>query len=217
MAEYGNNYDYGESPLYKDDWYGDFTISPNSILSSEAWGLPTIARTSTVVSGLPPAEPARVGDIRFQFDTMDQYVDIIPADRDVDRDPGFETAVIITLGTDKFADEGSELPETDSGYRGGWWGDKIPPVPEWRMGTKLWLLKRAKTLTEVPAIAKEYLLDGFQWMIEDGIVSKIDVMVERRRDMKTTLAFTLQFIKPTGTTIFYKFFYNWEAQILRRQ
>lgn len=192
-------------------------IELTGIPSEEAWGLPSINRITTVISGLPPAEPAREGDIRLYFDTLDQYGEILPVDRDVDRDPGFETAVIITLGTDKYAEEGDPLPE-DSGYRGGWWGDAVPPVSDYQMGTKLWLLKRAKTVTEIPAIAKEYLLDGFQWMIDDEIVETINVSVERRRDMKTTLAFTLEFIKPEITdSIFYKFFYNWEAQILRRQ
>lgn len=193
------------------------TIEPYGIPSEEAWGMPSIKRTTTVASGLPPAEPAREGDIKLFFATEDQFGEILPVDRDVERDPGFETAVLITLGTDKYADEGDPLPE-DSGYRGGSWQDSVPTVPDYKMGTKLWLLHRAKTTKEIPAIAKEYLLDGFQWMIDDGIVESVEVSVERRRDLKTTLAFTLAFIKPEQTeTIFYKFFYNWEAQILRRQ
>lgn len=192
-------------------------IAGIGIASEEAWGMPSVKRISTVISGLPPVSQALTGDIRLSFVTEDQYADLIPSDRDVDRDPGFETAVLITLGTDKYAEEGDPLPE-DSGYRGGWWGDSHPPVPDYRMGTKLWLLNRAKTEKEIPGIAKEYLLDGFQWMIDDGTVEKIEVTTERRRDLKTTLAFSMQFYKPSGgESLFYKFFYNWEAQILRRQ
>lgn len=191
-------------------------IFPNSIPSSEAFGSPTLNITTTVQSALPPPSPAKEGDIRITFDVNEQFIDMILADRDVERDDGLETAVLITLLTDKHADLGDPLPD-DSGYRGGWFGDSLPVVPDYQMGTKLWLLQRAKTVTEIPAIAKEYLLDGFKWMVEDGIVKSVDVTVERRRDLRTTLAFTLSFVKPEGTTIFYKFYYNWEAQLLRRQ
>jgi phage gp46-like protein len=191
-------------------------VAPDSIPSGEAFGAPSVNITTTVQSALPPPSPAKEGDIRIAFDQYDQFADFILADRDVDRDDGLETAVLITLLTDKHADAGDPLPD-DSGYRGGWFGDSLPVVPDYKMGTKLWLLQRAKTVTEIPAIAKEHLLDGFKWMIEDGIVKSVDVTVERRRDLKTTLAFTISFTKPEGTTIFYSFYYNWEAQLLRRQ
>lgn len=191
-------------------------IFPQSIPSAEVWGYPGVAVISTPYSALPPPTPAKEGDIRLEFDASKQYVDFILADRDLDRDDGLETGVLITLITDKYADIGDQIPD-DSGYRGGWWGDSIPVVPDYRIGTKLWLLQRSKTTTEIPARAKEYLIDGFKWMVEDGIVQKVVVDIERRRDLKTTLAIVLSFVKPEGTTIFYKFFYNWEAQLLRRQ
>ena len=84
------------------------------------------------------------------------------------------------------------------------------------MGTKLWLLQRSKTIDEIPAITKEYLLDGFSWMIDDGIIDSVEISVERRRDLKTTIAFGLTFYRPEGNSIFYSFYYNWEAQLLRR-
>lgn len=192
------------------------SISPIGIVSGETFGLPTLTIPVPTKSALPPPSPAKTGDIRLTYDVYDQYVDFILADRDVERDPGLETAVMITLLTDKLADEEDDLPD-DSGYRGGWFGDSIPVVEDYKMGTKLWLLQRAKTVSEIPARAKEYLKDGFQWMIDDEIVQAVNISVERRRDLKTTLAFTLSFVKPEGVTIFYKFYYNWEAQLLRRQ
>lgn len=191
-------------------------IFPQSIQSQEAFGLPAILIKTVVQSALPAPAPVKEGDIRLLFDVNKQYADFMIADRDVDRDAGIETAVMLTLLTDKRAEAGDPLPD-GSGYKGGWWGDSLPVVPDYEMGTKLWLLQRSKTLSEIPAIAKEYLNDGFKWMIEDGIVKSVEVAVERRRDLKDTLYFALTFVKPEGTTIFYKFYYNWEAQILRRQ
>lgn len=213
MAGYGSNFNYGDS-TYKD--LGPITITLIGIASGEAFGLPTVDNTSTPESALPASPPVAVGDIRLSFLTTDQYVDIIPIDRDVERDGGFETAVIITLVTDKAADVGDTLPEEYSIYKGGCWMDSVPPVPDFKMGSKLWLLKRAKTENEVPAMAKEILLDAFKWMIEDTIIDRMEVEVERKRDLRTTIAFRLIFYKPEDTVVSYRFYYNWEQQSLRR-
>jgi len=193
-----------------------FYIFPQSVQSTELFGSPAIIINTVVQSALPAPAPVKEGDIKLIFDAEEQYAEFVLADRDVERDSGFETAVLLTLLTDKRAEAGDPLPD-DSGYKGGWWGDSLPVVPDYEMGTKLWLLQRSKTLTEIPAIAKEYLADGFKWMVEDGIIKSVDITVERRRDLKDTLYITLSFMKPEGTTIFYKFYYNWESQILRRQ
>lgn len=188
----------------------------NSILSSEAWGLPTLIKNTYPFSVLPePAEPLS-GDMRLYFDVNKQYGEIGLADRDVERDPGLETAIIITLLTDRRADEDDSLPDYN-GYKGGSWQDGIPVVDGYLMGTKLWLLRRSKTIDEVPTLAKQFLNEGFQWMIDDGVVETVSVAVERRRDIVNTLGISLSFIRPNEPTIFFKFFYNWEEQLLRRQ
>lgn len=192
------------------------SIAPIGIVSGAAFGSPSLSIPVPTKSALPAPPPAKIGDIRLTYDVYEQYVDFILADRDVERDAGLETAMMITLLTDKQADIEDELPD-ESGYRGGWFGDAIPVVADYKIGTKLWLLQRAKTISEIPARAKEYLKDGFQWMVDDGIVQAVNIIVERRRDLKTTLSFALSFVKPEGQTIFYKFYYNWEAQLLRRQ
>jgi phage gp46-like protein len=190
-------------------------VYPNSIMSNEIFGNLILVRESTSKSALPPPDPASEGDIKVVIVPEGKYLDCVLSDRDVERDDGFETAVLVTLSTDKRADDGDPLPD-DSGYRGGFWGDTIPVVADYKMGTKLWLLQRSKTIDEIPAITKEYLLDGFSWMIDDGIIDSVEISVERRRDLKTTIAFGLTFYRPEGNSIFYSFYYNWEAQLLRR-
>jgi len=191
-------------------------ILPDSIPSVEAWGLPTLTKTTYPFSILPePTEPLS-GDMRLYFDVDKQYGEIGLADRDVERDPGLETAVIITLLTDRRADEDDDLPD-DNGYKGGSWQDGVPVVEGYLTGTKLWLLRRSKTVDEIPTLAKQFLTEGFQWMIDDGVVESVLVAVERRRDIENTLGMSLSFVRPNEPTIFYKFFYNWEEQLLRRQ
>jgi len=193
-------------------------IFPSSISTSEILGTPEVSKTTQPQSSISLApEISKDGDIRIGFDVRDQYADLILGDRDVDRDGGFETAILITLLTDKRADEGDPLPD-EGGYKGGWWGDSIPVVADYKMGTKLWLLQRSKTIEEVPAQAEEYLKDGFQWMLDDGIIESMTVSAQRvDADNGSILMISLAFKRPEGQTVFYKFYYNWQTQILRRQ
>jgi len=195
-------------------------IFPWGIGSAEAFGSHIIKRTTNINSELPPPIPDKEGDMRFVLETTDGYADIVMTDRDVDRDAGFETAVLITIGTDRRADEEDNLPD-GGGYRGGYWGDSVPDVPNDLIGCKLWLLKRSKGTERVIAEAAEYLREGFQWMFDDEVVSNIDISVERVDGEllnmgDSVLAMSLNFERPGLEDIFYKFYYNWEAQILRR-
>lgn len=208
---------YGD--LYKFTGISTLTITPVSIIDADAYGTPLVRNTTQPVSTIPfVSSPSKQGDIRLMWNPEDMYAEIVLGDRDVDRDGGFETAVLITLGTDKRASSEDELPDSDNIYKGGWWGDSLPPVPGYLMGTKLWLLQRAKTTDEIPALAEEYLRDGFQWMLDDEIIESFDVTVERVDfNHASVLSFDLSFNRPRGDTIFYKFYYNWETQILRRR
>lgn len=191
----------------------DQAVGTTSIPTEEAFGTLEVDITTqpdSLLSLLP--QVSREGDIRIVMDPNEQYGELILADRDVDRDGGFETAVIITLLTDRRADIEDPLPD-DAGYRGGSWHDSIPVVEGYEQGTKLWLLHRSKTLIEIPTTAEQYLREGFQWMIDDEIVESLDVNVVR---FEKILTISISFTKPEGATIFYKFFYNWEKQILRR-
>src|SRR5262245_13278563 len=56
------------------------------------------------------------------------------------------TAVIVALGTDRLALADDILPDPDSTDRHGWWGDLDAELiwGGWPIGTRLWLLRRAK-------------------------------------------------------------------------
>lgn len=58
------------------------------------------------------------------------------------------TAVIIALCSDSLADESDVLPDQTSTDRRGWWGDLDAAAiwNGWTLGSKLWLLTRAKIL-----------------------------------------------------------------------
>lgn len=85
-------------------------------------------------------------------------------------------AVIISLFTWCRAHDDDDLP---SNQRFGWWGDAYPQVPNDKIGSRLWLLTRVKLLPSTPGLAKGYAEEALQWMIDDGVASRIDCAAER--------------------------------------
>ena len=61
-----------------------------------------------------------------------------------------------------------------SGDPRGWWADD----PEHRIGSRLWLLTRSKRTQETLLRAQDYAQEALQWMLDDGVVAKWDVLVE---------------------------------------
>jgi len=121
-------------------------------------------------------------DIRINFDTTllqgDFVFDI--ENQDLETESGIVTAVIISWLTDRRADDEDILPDPSSTDKRGWWGDEISDVENDRIGSKLWLLSREKTLDSVLQRAKEYGTEALEWMLEDDIVKSVFVESERQ-------------------------------------
>ena len=86
------------------------------------------------------------------------------------------TAVLISLFSDREANPDDTIPDGSRDAR-GWWGDDGQDL----IGSRLWLIDRAKKTQQTLALAKEYIEEALQWLIDDGVVSKIDVYVEWTR------------------------------------
>lgn len=89
-------------------------------------------------------------------------------------DDTLETAVIISLFTDRRAQPDDELPGIDDSRR-GWWGDILSDIEGDETGSWLWLLYREKTTDETLNRAREYCLDALQWLLEDRIAESVNV------------------------------------------
>ncbi|MNE52836.1 Phage protein GP46 [compost metagenome] len=61
----------------------------------------------------------------------------------------------------------------------GWWGDTWPVVANDRYGSKLWLLQRSKLTNALVNTVRTYLRAALQWMLDDGVVSRIDIDIQR--------------------------------------
>lgn len=85
-------------------------------------------------------------------------------------------AVIISLFTWGRARADDELPGTE---RMGWWGDSFPAEANDRIGSRLWLLARAKIVTHTVQRTKEYAQEALAWLVTDGVASEVTVEAER--------------------------------------
>ena len=85
-------------------------------------------------------------------------------------------AVIISLFTWRRARPDDDLP---GDLRMGWWGDSVPEIPNDRIGSRLWLLSRAKLTAETVARAREYAEEALAWLVEDGVAARVTVESER--------------------------------------
>jgi len=108
------------------------------------------------------------------------YFDLALSGFDLVADDGLLTAVIISLFTDRRANDDDPLPDERIGVLSdlrGWWGDCI--LEEDRrdpLGSRLWLLSREKEVDVVVARAQQYADEALEWLIRDGHVGALHVV-----------------------------------------
>lgn len=154
------------------------------------------------------------GDIKLIFDPLTLTIDFNFVDGDFVVDKGLETAVIISLFTDRRAKEDDILPDINSDDRKGWWGDLLAPEIEGdEIGSRLWLLQRSKTTNQVINKAKTYIEEALQWMIDDRVVKNIEVEVEREKILANDrLEFKVKIFRTDGTEEVLDFDNHWMEQ-----
>lgn len=57
--------------------------------------------------------------------------------------------------------------------------DTWPAVQNDRYGSRLWLLQRSKLTNQLVLTVRGYIRECLQWMIDDGVVSRIDLDIRR--------------------------------------
>ncbi len=121
-------------------------------------------------------------DFATTWDNANWRADWVLGSNDLATDSTLLSAVIVSLFTDRLANADDALP-SDDGDRRGWWGDlalDAPIVTEERdlIGSRLWLLARAKQTNETLARAREYCEEALQWLIDDGIAGAVTVQCQ---------------------------------------
>jgi|APTNR8051073442_1049403.scaffolds.fasta_scaffold31631_2 phage gp46-like protein len=161
-----------------------------------------------------------MADLRLAFDPLTLQADLVFASATLATADDLETAVMVALFTDARAGDDDAVPG-DPADRRGWWGDALPisimgrELPADRLGSRLWLLERAKQLPETLVLARQYAREALQVFIEGGIAASIEVDAGFPR--AGWLLLHVGFVMPDGSRRqFGPWEANWQAQSLRR-
>ncbi|MGO4379749.1 phage GP46 family protein [Pseudoduganella sp. RAF53_2] len=114
-----------------------------------------------------------------------------------------ESAVLISLFTDRTAGEDDEIPDGTGDPR-GWWGDLGQAVP---IGSRLWLLEREKKTPETLNRARDYIGEALQWLIDDSVVGSFGIDVEWQNG--GVLAARVVAFRPDGSKVAMQFSWIW--------
>lgn len=137
-------------------------------------------------------------EIRIAFDAERAAGDWVLLDgAELARAPAIETAVLVSLFTDRRAlpDDRLEPGEED---RRGWWATALDGKP---IGSRLWLLRRAKATAETLKRAKDMMREALQWMIEDGVAARVDVDAEWQARGRIAARITVHRADGTAQTV----------------
>ena len=116
-----------------------------------------------------------------------------------------ETAVLISLFTDRLANPDDAIPDGTNDPR-GWVGDLGQTVP---IGSRLWLLSRSKLTPALAPIVKTMAADALQWLIDDSVVAKFDIIT--KVVLPNRLNMQIIAYKQDGTKIAMDFTHAWSG------
>ena len=139
----------------------------------------------------------------------DNCFDINVKNGDLESDGGLQTAVTISLFTERRVTD-EQLPELAESKK-GWWGDMFPDIDQDKIGSRLWTLEREKRTTETLRRYEDYSKEALDWMLEDGVASTISVAASYDSDGQ--LVGEIIITRPTGTES--RFQVNWDEQELK--
>ena len=116
-----------------------------------------------------------------------------------------ETSVLISLFTDRQARDSDVIPDGTTDPR-GWWGDL---GQDKQIGSRLWLLERSKLSLQTGFAAKDYIAEALQWLKDDGVVAKIDIVTEVT--LPNRLDAMITFYRQDGSSIAKNYTWVWQG------
>lgn len=144
-------------------------------------------------------------DIATRWSPVDSRGDWFMDGPSLAEGPDIVTAVIISLFTDREALADDVIPDGTTDPR-GWWGDVGTDT---RIGSRLWLLDRAKQTDQTLQNARIYAEEALRWLIDDQVVARVTVAARWVRTGFLGLEVTL--FKPDGETTPLRFESAWNG------
>ncbi len=149
-----------------------------------------------------------MSDIRTLYTPEKMAFDWAIAGAGLEEDDGLETAVLLSLFTDRRAAEDDPLPGVSDDRR-GWWADQYQDVAGDKTGSRLWLIAREKQTASVLVRAQEYAEEALAWLVQDGIARAVTVTAQIVRT--GVLGLTVEIARADSPTARYRFETFWKA------
>lgn len=92
---------------------------------------------------------------------------------DLSTENELNNAIMMSLFTDRRANNDDVLP-TGQTDRRGWWSDALDGE---KIGSKLWLLEGATNRNMTKIRAKEYAQESLMWLVNDAVAKSVNVTV----------------------------------------
>jgi phage gp46-like protein len=115
------------------------------------------------------------------------------------------TAVLVSLFTDGRAQDGDVIPDGSQDRR-GFWGDPWLGSP---LGSRLWLIDRAKQTEAIRLAAEDFAHEALAWMVTSRIVASVDIEAEWMSAGFLGLVITLN--EADGSVVVLEFRWAWAA------
>lgn len=107
---------------------------------------------------------------------------------------GFETALILSIFTDRRANAGEVV---NIELRRGWWGNLILRnlinKPTFEIGSKIWLTYQSRITQNILNAIKNYIDESLFWLIEDGHATNIKTTIKQESSNKISIQIFLEF------------------------
>jgi phage gp46-like protein len=148
-----------------------------------------------------------MSDIKVTYDQDTMTFSWSIAKPGLTQDDGLETAVLLSLFSDRRALADDKLPTGDD--RRGWWADAYADDEEDHWGSRLWLLSRSKQTTSVLRDAERYAQEALAWMVKDSVVQSVVCSAEIIRD--SVLGLTVTMTRGSNMATKYRFEVFWQG------
>lgn len=145
-------------------------------------------------------------DIRTVWNADELHADWLEMAGALSSGGDFQTAVIISLFTDRVARADDAV---DDGNRRGWWGDS---TEQNQLGSRLWLIRREKLTREVALRAEEYSREALKWLVDDGVVLAVEPVAQIVHPSRLNLFIRYRLPQRSDWETL-QFYWVWETQI----
>jgi phage gp46-like protein len=125
-----------------------------------------------------------------------------------------QTAVTISLFSDRLALVTDELPTINSKNRRGWWADGLllaDPTFAQIIGSRLWLLSRSKSVPNVLQLAQGYCYEALNWLLTNNIASAITVQTSFINNNNQIMQIEIGLYGPTFGPVQLRYTWAWTA------